>query len=180
MIDKVRVEKAQTKRTDANKVNGFSADDPFLLWVLIAQTKDGILKARQRDYARYGITDDRRAILFIIMNNGGSATPVVIARNLFRELHSVTEMVKRMEKDGLVERRKGTGRSKVEVFITQHGVEVFEQSHHNETDQRIFSALTKQERERLSTYLWRLRSRVLQDLGIPEWSLDLQNPNGES
>jgi DNA-binding MarR family transcriptional regulator len=156
---------------------GLAADDPFLLWVLIAQTKDGILKARQRDYARFGISDDRRAILYIIMTNGGTATPVVIARNLFRELHSVTEMLKRMEKDGLVERRKGSGRSKIEVAITEKGREVFEQSHHNETDQRIFGALTKQERERFSQSLWKLRSRVLEDLGIPEWSLDLQNPN---
>jgi len=30
------------------------------------------------------------------------ATPVDIARDLFRELHSVTEMLVRMEKDGLV------------------------------------------------------------------------------
>lgn len=162
---------------NGHKTQGYAADDPFLLWVLIAQTKDAILKARQRDYARFGISDDRRAILYIIMDNGGTATPVVIARNLFRELHSVTEMLKRMEKDGLVERRKGTGRSKVEVVITQQGIDVFEQSYHNETDQRIFSALTKQERERLSQYLWKLRSRVLEDLGIPEWSLDLQNPN---
>jgi DNA-binding MarR family transcriptional regulator len=163
-----------------DKIQSYSADDPFLLWVLIAQTKDAILKARQRDYARFGISDDRRAILYIIMNNGGKATPVVIARNLFRELHSVTEMLKRMENDGLVERRKGTGRSKVEVVITQQGIDVFEQSYHNETDQRIFSALTKQERERFSQYLWKLRSRVLEDLGIPEWSLDLQNPNNDS
>jgi DNA-binding MarR family transcriptional regulator len=162
---------------DRDNQQGYSAADPFLLWVLIAQTKDGILKARQRDYARYGISDDRRAILYIIMTNGGTATPVTIARNLFRELHSVTEMLKRMEKDDLVERRKGTGRSKVEVAITQKGRDVFEQSHRSETDERIFSALTKPERERLSQYLWKLRSRVLQDLGVPEWSLDLQNPN---
>jgi DNA-binding MarR family transcriptional regulator len=167
------------EKSEKNRDNqqGYSADDPFLLWVLIAQTKDAILKARQRDYARFGISDDRRAILYIIMNNGGTTTPVIIARNLFRELHSVTEMLKRMEKDDLVERHKGTGRSKIEVAITRKGLDVFEQSHHSETDERIFSALTKQERERLSQYLWKLRSRVLQDLGVPEWSLDLQNPN---
>jgi DNA-binding MarR family transcriptional regulator len=111
------------------------------------------------------------------MTNGGTAAPVIIARNLFRELHSVTEMLKRMEKDDLVVRRKGTGRSKVEVAITQKGRDVFEQSQRSETDERIFSALTKPERERLAQYLWKLRSRVLQDLGVPEWSLDLQNPN---
>ncbi|HTX68026.1 MAG TPA: MarR family transcriptional regulator [Thermoleophilia bacterium] len=176
MAEKGKRETREIK-THPESTQGYSADDPFLLWVLIAQTKDAILKARQRDYARFGISDDRRAILYIIMDNGGRATPVIIARNLFRELHSVTEMLKRMEKDGLVERRKGTGRSKVEVVITEKGRDVFEQSHHNETDQRVFGVLTKQERERLSLYLWKLRSRVLQDLGIPEWSLDLQKPH---
>jgi DNA-binding MarR family transcriptional regulator len=156
---------------------GPAEDEFFLLWVLIAQTKDAILRARERDYARYGISNDRRAILYIIDGNGGTATPVVIARDLFRELHSVTEMLKRMEKDGLVVRSRGSGRSKVEVSLTQKGRDVFNQSRHNQTDERIFSVLTKKERERLMRSLWKLRSKVLQDLGIPEWQLDLQNPH---
>jgi DNA-binding MarR family transcriptional regulator len=144
-------------------------DEYFMLWVLVAQTKDAILRARERDYARYGISNERRAVLFIIQNNGGQATPVEIAHQLFRELHSVTEMLKRMEKDGLITRYKGSGRSKVEVKLTEKGLEVFDQSLHNQTDKRIFSALTKKERERLATYLFKLRGTALRDLGIPEW-----------
>jgi DNA-binding MarR family transcriptional regulator len=153
-------------------------DEYFTLWVLVAQTKDAILRARGRDYARFGISNERRAVLFIIQNNGGRATPVEIARDLFRELHSVTEMLKRMEADGLVTRHKGSGRSKVEVELTEKGLDVFNQSLHNETDKRIFSVLTKAERERLASSLWKLRGKVLQDLGIPEWHLNLPlNPN---
>ena len=33
-------------------------DEYFMLWVLIAQTKDAILRARERDYARYGISNE--------------------------------------------------------------------------------------------------------------------------
>ena len=51
-------------------------DEYFLLWVLIAQTKDAILRARERDYARYGITNDRRAVLYAIQRNGGSAVRI--------------------------------------------------------------------------------------------------------
>jgi len=148
------------------------SDEYFMLWALIAQTKDAILKARERDYARFGISNDRRAILFVIENSGGHATPVEIARALFRELHSVTEMLRRMEADRLVTRYKGSGRSKVEVRLTDKGLDVFNQSLHNQTDKRIFSALTKKEREHLASYLWKLRRHVLQDLGIPEWHLN--------
>ena len=140
-----------------------------MLWVLIAQTRDAILRARELEYARYGITNERRAVLAIIQTSGGRATPVDIARDLFRELHSVTEMLVRMEKDGLVTRHKGTGRSKIEVSLTEKGLDVFDQSFHNETDTKIFSALTKKQRERLSQYLWKLRGRTLEHLGIPEW-----------
>jgi len=154
-------------------------DEYFMLWALIAQNRDAILRARERDYARYGISNERRAVLFIIQNSGGHATPVEIARGLFRELHSVTEMLKRMEADGLISRQKGPGRSKIEVKLTEKGLDVFKQSLHNKTDERIFSVLTKRERETLSSILFKLRSKVLQDLGIPEWHLNFPlDPNG--
>ena len=160
--------------------NDAALDEYFLLWVLMAQTKDAVQKAREKEFARWDISNDRRAVLHVIEIHGGRSTPVGIARELFRELHSVTEMLKRMEKDGLLVRSKGTGRSKVEVMMTEKGLDVLVRSRHNLADQRIFSVLNKGERERLTLYLWKLRSRVLQDLGIPEWQLDLQNPNGRS
>ena len=107
---------------DENKTA--APDEYFWLWVLIAQTKDAILRARERDYARYGISNERRAVLFLIENSGGRSTPSEIARGLFRELHSITELLKRMEVDGLVIRHKGTGRSKVEVELTDKGQDV--------------------------------------------------------
>lgn len=148
------------------------ANEYFQLWALIAQTKDAILRARERDYARYGISNDRRAVLYAIESNGGVATPVEISRSLFRELHSVTEMLKRMEEDGLILREKASGKSRIQARLTEQGLDVFHQSAQNTTDERIFSVLTKAERKRLSAYLMKIRTRVLQDLGIPGWQID--------
>jgi DNA-binding MarR family transcriptional regulator len=148
-------------------------DEFFYLWVLSAQTSDALIRARERDLARYDITNERRAVLFIIENNGGRVAPVQIARELFRELHSVTELLKRMEKAGLVMRHKGTGRSKVEVTLTDEGKRVLDVSQDSETEKRVFSALTRRERERLGCFLLKLRARVLEDLGIREWDLHL-------
>jgi DNA-binding MarR family transcriptional regulator len=153
-------------------------DEYFLLWVLIAQAKDAISRAREREYSRFGLNNERRAILYILENNGGHATPVDIARELFRELHSVTGMLSRMEAAGLVSRHKGTGRSKVEVRLTEHGSEVLEMSRGTEIDKKIFSVLTKRERERFASYLWKVRASVLKDLGIPEWQLNLSLTRG--
>jgi DNA-binding MarR family transcriptional regulator len=150
-------------------------DDYFYLWVLIAQTRDALARARERDYARFELTNERRAVLYIIDRNGGAATPVEIARDLFRELHSVTGLIKRMDDAGLVSRHKGTGRSKVEVRLTERGREALEASRLAETEERIFSVLTKRERERLAHDLLKVRNRVLDDLGIRDWELHLPN-----
>ena len=78
-----------------------------------------------------------------------------------------------MDDGGLVSRHKGTGRSKVEVRLTDKGREALEASRLAETEERIFSVLTKRERERLAHYLLKVRGRVLDDLGIRDWELHL-------
>ena len=155
-------------------------DEYFALWVLLAQTRDAMLRARERDYQRFGISNERRAILFIIDSSDGHATPVEIARDLFRELHSVTGMLTRMEAAGLISRHKGPGRSKVEVRLPDEGRDVLRRSGRNEADKRILSALTKRERERLATCLGKVRSRALEDLGIRDWEVRLPtDPAGQ-
>lgn len=157
------------------------SDEYFALWVMIAQTKDSLLRARQRDYARFNISNERRAVLWSIQNNGGKATPVEISRQLFRELHSVSEMLVRMEKEGLITREKTSGKSRIVAKLSQKGHEIFDQSLHNETDKRIFSVLTKKQRERLLSYLWKIRSKVINELGIPEWQIKYPlDPNNSS
>ena len=154
------------------------ADEFFYLWVLMAQTRDALLRARERDYARFGVTNERAAILFIIDSRGGHATPVEIARDFFRELHSVTGLLKRMQEAGLISRHEGPGRSRFEVRLTDEGRRVLERSLLNESDKRILSVLTKRERERLAFLLEKVRGKGLEDLGIREWELHLPpNPN---
>jgi DNA-binding MarR family transcriptional regulator len=155
----------------------------FISWIMLAQARDAVLKARQRDYAQFEINNERRAVLWCIQNNGGQATPVEISVQLFHELHSVTEMLNRMVKEGLLKKYKGTGRSRAVVRLTKKGSEVFRQSLYDKTDQRIFSVLTSKEREKLRSYLWKIRNNALKELGIPEWKIKFPlNPdvtNGE-
>jgi DNA-binding MarR family transcriptional regulator len=156
-------------------------DEYFVLWIMVAQTKDALLKARQRDYAQFDISNERRAVLWCIQNNGGQATPVEIARQLFRELHSVTEMLNRMNKEGLIRKYKSSGKSRTVIKLTKKGLEVFNQSLHNQTDKRIFSVLSEKEQEQLMACLWKVRNKALSELGIPEWRIKFPlDPNGSN
>jgi DNA-binding MarR family transcriptional regulator len=146
-------------------------DEFFVLWLLIAQAEDAISKARHKDLERFNINKERRAILWSVQNNGGESTPVKIARQLFKELNSVSEMLKRMEKQGLVKISKRTGKSSAIVKLTKKGEEIFNQSRHNEVDKRIFSILPTKRRKRLASDLWIIRNQALRELGIPEWHI---------
>ena len=160
---------------------GVRSDEFFVLWLLIAQAKDAVSKARHRDLERFNINKERRAILWSIKNDGGKSTPVKIARQLFKELNSVSEMLKRMEKEGLVTRSERAGKSSIVVKLTKKGEEVYNQSRHNEVDKRIFSVLPKKRRERLASDLWAIRNQALRELGIPEWHIGFPaDPNSSS
>ncbi len=151
-----------------------NADEYFSLFVLLAQTKDAMLRARQVEYEPYGISNERRALLWVIQSYGGQATPADIGRRFFRELQSITEMLKRMEKDGLVTRHQGSGRSKTVVKLTQKGSDTLRQSLHNETDRRILSVLTPQERDQLAASLSKLRKQAMDELGVTDVELSVQ------
>jgi DNA-binding MarR family transcriptional regulator len=160
---------------------GLRSDEFFVLWLLIAQAKDAVSKARHRDLERFNINKERRAILWSVQNDGGESTPVKIARQLFKELHSVSEMLKRMERQELVTISKRAGKSSAIVKLTKKGEEIFNQSRHNEVDKRIFSVLPKKRRERLASDLWAIRNQALRELGIPEWHIKFpSDPNGSS
>ena len=145
-------------------------DEFFTLWVLIAQAKDALLAARQREYNRFDIKNERRAVLLAIQNNGGQATPSEIARYLFRKINSVSEMLQRMEKKGLIKKHKVPGKTTVVVKSTNKGQQVFDQSLNNEVDRRVLSVLSKKDREQLRSYLFIIRQQALRELGIPEWT----------
>ncbi len=153
---------------DKDKV---SYDEYFTLWVLIAQAKDALLSVREREYYQYNVTNERRAVLFAIAALGGQATPVEISRFLFRKINSVTEMIKRMEKEGLIKKYQTSGRTKVTVKITKKGFETYCQSLQNDSDKRILSILTKKQREQLAEYLLKLRNEAARELGIQSHSL---------
>ncbi len=147
------------------------SDEFFTLWVLLAQTRDALLAAREREYYQHHIKNERRAVLFAIAALGNDATPIAIARLLIRKINSVTEMLNRMEQQGLIEKCQSSGRSKVLIKLTKMGNEIYQQSLGNGTDKRILSVLSKKQRNQLRQYLLKIRNEAARELGIQTWSL---------
>ncbi len=149
--------------------NPTSGEKAFYLWVLLAQAKDAIHKARNRELDKYNITTWRSAVFVRIEALGDKATPAQISRWLLREPHSTSELLTRMEKEGLVKRVKDLDKKNmVRVVITEKGHELRKKSRETETLHNIMSCLSEEECRIMWSCLKKLRDRALQEIGIEE------------
>jgi len=95
------------------------------------------------------------------------ATPAEISRWLFREPHTVSGLLDRMEKDGLVTKVKDLDRKNlVRVVITEKGEEAYRKSRDMKAVGNIMSSLLEEEKDNLRGYLETLRSEALAQLRV--------------
>jgi DNA-binding MarR family transcriptional regulator len=142
-----------------------SVDEDYQLWVLLSQAADTTLRARQKELDRYGISTAEAAVLFVVQAIGERATPAEITRWLLREPHTVTELLNRMERGGLVTKTKDLERKNlVRVSITEKGRQAYQQSTKRKSIRKMMSVLSREERQQLGAYLERLRNKALGEL----------------
>jgi len=144
-------------------MKNWPVDGNYELWVLLAQTREAMQKARQKELAPYNLSPRQCAVLFYLQATDGKATPAEISRGLFRESHTISEILGRMEKQGLVRKVKDLRRKNmVRVELTEKGHEACNRSARRESMYKILSSLSDEERQQLGIYLRKLRNKALQ------------------
>jgi len=143
------------------------SDEDYTLWVLLRQACDASLRARDKELSQYDISVEEAAVLFVVQANGERATPSEISRWLFREPHSTSGLIIRMEKDGLVRKLHDLERKNMlRVVMTEKGREAYEKSTARESIHRIMSSLSQDERQQLRSCLEGLRNEALKELRV--------------
>ena len=124
-------------------------------------------RARTKELFQYGITPEEAAVLFATQAIGYKANPVGISRFLLLESHSVSELISRMEKKGLVSKVKDLEkRNLVRVAVTKKGRQLYEQAAKRESIHHIMSSLSDSECEHLVACLQSLLDKALDEAGI--------------
>ena len=146
-------------------------DEDYNLWLFLAQVRAVMFKARQKEVSRYGITAGQASVLFVINALGDRATPAEISRWLFLKSHSVSAILNRMEKQGLVKRAKDLPkRNLVRVALTEEGREIYVNCTKRESMHKIMASLDSNLRQQLMGCLEKLRDATLKYLG-EEWEM---------
>ena len=139
-----------------------SNDRDYNLATLIRQTRDAIIKARERELKRTGISSIQAALLFTLKEIGDEATPAEISRRLLREPHSVSTLLNRMEKRGLIKKIKDLPRKNmVRVSITEKGQAVYRRTTERAGMHEIMSVLSEKDKRELRLLLEKLRNKAL-------------------
>jgi MarR family transcriptional regulator, organic hydroperoxide resistance regulator len=98
-------------------------DNPLLeLWMTLHQTYNSVVKCEDKELLDTEVTTQQLYILMAIKNGGVTTTPSQLADWLDRNANSITLIVDRMEKSGLVERvRDVKDRRSLRVAMTEKG-----------------------------------------------------------
>jgi len=86
-------------------------------WILLRQTYSLVLKCEDRVFSEYGLTTEQHAVLMAIKHISGPVRITDIARWLDRSVNSVSMIIDRMVKAGLV-RRTRDRKDRRTVFVT--------------------------------------------------------------
>jgi len=145
-------------------------DEDFELWALMHQTTHTMERARENEIRQFGITMMQAAVLWGVKSVEAPATPSKIARRLLRKPNTVSGLLDRMEKQGLVKRVKDPNqKTSMRLELTDVGEEARRRSRREmKVIRRILSSLSPEERKNLATILHKLRNTSLQELAIME------------
>ena len=142
-------------------------DEDYALWWLIVQSRRAMHNVRRKELFQAGITPVEASVLFIVQAIGHKSTPAEIARWLFRKPHSVSSLLARMAKRGLVRKVSDLERkNQVRVIITEKGRDAYHQSTKRESIHRMMSSLSDEQRRELRSSLQLLRDKALEELGV--------------
>jgi MarR family transcriptional regulator, organic hydroperoxide resistance regulator len=143
-------------------------DKHYRLWLLLTQTRSAIFKVRHKVIGQY-LHPNQAAALVSIWAMEGQITPAVLSRRLFLEPHSVSELIMRMQKKGLVSKKKDKKRGNVvRISMTEKGKEMCRHVMGRELIARVMSVLTDEQLEQLKTSLTILMMEALKELGMEE------------
>jgi len=129
-----------------------------LLWARMFLSTKLVERAREVELSRVNISLIQAMVLYALKVSPEPLTPSKLARMLCSEPHSMSALIDRMEKQGLVEKKHDLSpKNLVRVVVTAKGDEAFQRQRSVNAVTNITSRLTKEERETLGSCADKLR-----------------------
>jgi DNA-binding MarR family transcriptional regulator len=126
------------------------------VWLLLHRVRDILAPCEDSIFAEYGITTEQFSVLAAIKSRGGSLRPTDLASILERSPNSISMLVDRMVKAGLVRRtRDRMDRRVIRVTLTSKGTNAIDRAIPKGWDfiQKILSPISYKDKHALASML---------------------------
>ena len=145
---------------------GTHISEHYELCLLLEQANDVVLKIRKSELEELNISIARATTLIVTKALGTGATTAEVSRWLVRRPHSVSELLGRMEKDGLVTKfTKSEGKRRITFELTDKGKEAYDKLI-GPTCHEILCCLSDKDLHQLRSSLRTIRDEAFKYLAV--------------
>ncbi len=152
-------------------------------WLLCHQTFNLVLKCEELVFGKVGLTPQQHTVLIAIKYIKDPVKPTDVAHWLDRNTNSISLIIDRMEKDGLVKRARDLrDRRSLRLVMTQKGKELLEQATIPawELVQEILSCLSEEEMQTFIRLMEKVRGKAFQHLYPEEVMEEIKTNEAEN
>jgi DNA-binding MarR family transcriptional regulator len=143
------------------------ANDPQIkLHALLDSTRETIQKAVKMELAQYQISQSQVKVMHMLAQSEEGLTPGQLSESAIRELNSITTLINRMQKKGLVTKVKKDGDHKTYVVLTDKGLDIYNNTVTERSITLIFDILSDEEKHQLTALLSKLQTKARNLLGL--------------
>ena len=146
-----------------------SGEKEYDTWILLSRVYHMIAKLRRMELAKYNIQPVQAYILFILHALGGETSPTELARYAYENKSAISDILIRMEKQGLVAKTKKIGgNERVKVKLTEKGETALKLSSEREHLRKVMACLMPEKMEQLESCLELIRDNAITQLDLQE------------
>ena len=154
--------------SDMEQTRILKENDPDInLYILLDQTDSIVTSAIELELKHLRATQPQVRILSILSRENRPLTIQELANQTFKEFNSVSTLINRMEKKGLIQKMKKEDDLRTYIVLTEKGSDLFLNKVTEHSIRMIFDALSESEKKQFGTTLKKVRdtARTLMGLG---------------
>jgi DNA-binding MarR family transcriptional regulator len=146
--------------------NSKKNDHEANLYILLDQTDSIVTNAIELELKHLRVTQPQIRILTMLSRQDEPVTLEQLSNWTLKEFNSVSTLINRMEKKGLVKKTKKDGDLRAYVDLTEKGSKLYHLDVTERSIHLIFEKLSKEERKQLRALLMKVRNATREIMGL--------------
>jgi DNA-binding MarR family transcriptional regulator len=154
-------------RNDTGNIRISKKNDPEInLYILLDQADSIVTNAIELEIKHLRMTQPQVRVLTMLSREDKPTTLEELANQTFKEFNSVSTLINRMEKKGLVKKVKKPGELKTYVALTEKGSDLYYNQITERSIHLIFNEFTSEEKQQLESTLKKVRDKTRDLMGL--------------